>query len=418
MAEEPRGIFNESSTRRRFLKGLVKGGIALTGASLGLGGCTPKQQPEQRQTPTPEPTVRLPTPTSTKPASPTVPPKPSPEPSPTKEPMQFLTEEELQKANIRIIQTPKVTLKMEKGIFDFPLFKDAKEGKIKEAVIVLVGSPSISWAASEKLPEDAKLVWQAVNIHPKEYPDEFWKYRQEYTEKMVKLLKEELQLIQKQANLNTNPNLKYFFEGLIWDEKSSIWDYEQSLFFLTRGKEAAIRIAEERGITWPDGESYGQIIRLGTDYDRFPTPGIQKKFQDFPETAKRFKELKGTRPELFGKAFVYCVVGGVQKPLPEQSYPKPGQFKEKSNSSKGYNSYKYLAQKGSAGSTLRHEISHYITDSQSADEYEADTKMFDSIQSAWQRKQLGDKRGYPFHFFTAEGEIITKKQQFSQVQAV
>lgn len=394
--ETKEGIFTKPRTRREFLKTMVKAGGVLLGGSIGITSCLPVPKEQEKVQP----------PLAATPAEATATSLPKQEQ--VKKPV-FLTEEELQKAHIKIYQTSEVTLKVEKGIFDLPVFKDAADGKLKEVVVVLVDHPQMSWNASKKLPDDARLVWQAINIHPSEYPDEYWEKRQEYTKNMVKLLKERLQIIQKQADLNTNPDLKYFYEGLISREKISSSNYEQSLFFLNKGREDAVGIAEEMGIAWPDGEIYGQIIRPDTDYDYFPTPSIQKRFQDFPETAKRFQDLKKEHPELYGRVFIYLVVGGVQKPRPTQSYPKPEQFIERKDLSGGDNRYKYYIE--SAGPVLRHELGHYVTGSQSVDEYEADTKMFESIEGARNKKQKGDDSGYPFHFFTEEGETITKRQE-------
>lgn len=393
--EAKEGLLKRPVTRRGFLKAAIGFGGALAVSSVGISGCAPAPS-EQKKFSTPVSLDQTPIPTAQAPKK--------------EKPTHFLTEEELEKAHIKIYQTPEVTLKLEEGVFDFPIFKDAREGKLKEVVLVLVDHRQISWNALAKVPEDARLVWQAVNVHPAEHPDQYWEDRKKYTKDMLDLLPQRLKLDQERAALEKDQKIKHLYEAMVADDEHLIHLYKDSLFLLNQGKEASIRTEEEFGVNWPEGETYGQMVRLDNEYDYPQAPNIQKKFQEFPETKKRFDKLKQEHPELNGKVFVYIAVGGSRQPSPQQSYPKTEQFKEDTSpSNKGKGGYRYL-DRGGVGPTLRHEVSHYKTDSPSASEYEADTKMFESIEGAQTKKQTGDKSGYPFHFFTKEGEMITKRQ--------
>jgi len=85
------------------------------------------------------------------------------EPRKDKMPDDLLSEEELKTAHIKIYQTRHTQLYLQQSALDqFPLFTDAKSGQLKEVVIVLVDHPKIDWIASEKMPEEAKLLWQAL----------------------------------------------------------------------------------------------------------------------------------------------------------------------------------------------------------------------------------------------------------------
>lgn len=398
MAEEGKKIFfDEQISRRSFLRKLAKGGAAVVGASLGLAACVPGSQ-ERKQTPQLQTVTKSPT--------------PSPEASPTEEPVQFLTEEELAKAHIRIIQTPKVTLKLEKEIFDFPLFKDAKEGKIKEAVIVLVDNPFLSWAASKKLSEDARLVWQAVTPHPTEHDDKYWKNKLEEAKESVKSWESFVEEEQKRADKIANQDVRDFIDKQIIGDKELLNYFREALNLFNQGRETAIQAEEQWGKGYPEEAIAGQTIRLDTEYDYPQAPRIQKLFQEYPETGKRFAALRRDNPELLGKVFIYVAVGGDFNPRPAQSYPNPKDFVEVPYQNQ--DTYRFIVAGRTVGENLRHELYHYKTDSSSAGEYEAETKMFNSIDNAWRRKLQGDKSGYPFHFLTAEGETITQKQLLNQ----
>lgn len=374
-------------TRRDFLRMVAGLGGVIVANSLGIPGCSSNQKPpkpidEQGSTRTLSSSSRELVPQASR----------------------FLTEEELGKARIRIIQTDKVTLKVEKEIFNFPLFGDAKEGKIKEAVIVLVDHPSMSWNASRKLPEDARLVWQAVTPHPSEHSEKYWEDKQKEAKEALEMSETWVKEDQEKIEKSTNPNLKNLDEKMLDRDKGLLNYFQEAENAFSQGKEIGIQAVEQWGRGYPSEVIGGQIIRLDTEYDYPQAPRIQRLFQEYPLTAKRFTILKKEHPELEGKVFIYIAVGGDFKPNPAQSspYPNSRQFMELPKQSE--DSLRYNTRR-TAGLNLRHELGHYETDSPSAGEYGADTKMLESIKGGI----------YPFHFFTDGGETITQRQPLNQV---
>lgn len=87
-----------------------------------------------------------------------------PHESPKELPQDILGEGELESANIRIGQADKVKIYLRKSVFQFPLFKDAKDGKLDEVVIVLSDYRNLLNAkASHTFPQDAKLLWKSLD---------------------------------------------------------------------------------------------------------------------------------------------------------------------------------------------------------------------------------------------------------------
>lgn len=73
-------------------------------------------------------------------------------------PPDILSEEELEAANIKIYPTDNVSLHLRPGVFQFPLFNDAREGKIKKVVITLVDSRSVGDdTAIDNLAEEPRM---------------------------------------------------------------------------------------------------------------------------------------------------------------------------------------------------------------------------------------------------------------------
>lgn len=117
-------------------------------------------------------------------------------PKPEGLPEDILTKEELQKAGITVYQTEDTQLYLRRGIFDFPLFRDAREKRIKGVVIALVDSDSISWNSTSQLPMDARAVWQGRILHPSEYSEANWDELKKYTQDMIDYHQKRLDLTQ------------------------------------------------------------------------------------------------------------------------------------------------------------------------------------------------------------------------------
>lgn len=359
----------------------------------------------------------------------------------------LLSEEELEAVHIRIYQTPNVKLYLRKGIFDFPLFRDAKEKKLPEVAIVLVDHGSLSWNASERLATQPRIVWQAINMHPKDYPEEYWQeriteeeeslndwtgWKKEDEERLSKLLSGELERemqeeleqakkwstsgydkkywqaraneLQKELNKILTGSKKQELEDEIKEEQDRINEVTKELKILKDRPRAIAKEAEEIG-------PQGTIVRLNPE---------SPEYQKAPEYAEKIKKLLQKYPQLENKVFIFLTVGGRQKPHPTQSYPQPEQFIEWPSwmmsqvreEGKEEHSYRFVAP-FTAGTILWHEMHHYQGSGEKmASEYPTDTRVLESITSAWEKYQAtGDSSGYPFIFTTKEGIIVTKQIQ-------
>lgn len=112
--------------------------------------------------------------------------RPSPHiPRPADLPEDVLSEEELKGAGITIYQTEDTQLYLRRDVFDLPLFRDVKGGKLEGVVISLVDSDALSWNSVSKLPLDARSVWLAQQLHPSEYPEKYWQDLDKYENDMV-----------------------------------------------------------------------------------------------------------------------------------------------------------------------------------------------------------------------------------------
>ncbi|HBQ50822.1 hypothetical protein A3B42_03295 [Candidatus Daviesbacteria bacterium RIFCSPLOWO2_01_FULL_38_10] len=336
MAENP-SQHVENLSRRRFLKNVAKGAAVVGGLAVAAKvlppilfpeGISPEDGDNSPSTPLPEGLSA-----------------------------DTLTQQELEKAHIRIIPTPKVALYLRKGIFDFPLFEYARRGGLKEVVVVLVDHPSLSWNARDKLPEDIKPIYESGIVNPRE------KSAPEYKSKL-------------------NPQ-----------------QLEQAI------------VSESENTT-----KTGTIIRLDYPYWYVNSSPVSDLLmtKGFSGEAKRLKRGARLRSnsELINKIFVFVAVGGKQEPSPDQSYLSPDQFSEipgaRGPSFYDEGTYRFI-KPNTAGVILRHESSHYSSSS-TKPEYYADTEMFKFITRAWEKKQKGDTSGYAFVFVTNQGLTFTKKQ--------
>ncbi|MBI2039737.1 hypothetical protein HYT18_01565 [Candidatus Microgenomates bacterium] len=372
----------------------------------------------------------------------------------------LLEPEQLRINGIRIYQTSRVKLYLREGIFDFPLFKDAKEGKIVGVNIVLVDHTSLSWNASEKLSEEARLVWQAFSVHPQEEPEDYWRSKIKQAEDDVKSAQERIQSWQERMSKFTTGEYQKEVEESIADYQRWIQEitspqlrgeYEESLRYWEEklrkikngelkkeyeeniasnqsladegNKELAILRDQPRAIAHEaeNGGPQGSFTRL----DRYQKMKEEYKGK-YPQLEQRHKELFVNYPELHNQVFIYIVVGGEFKPHPQQSYLEPGWFQEYPwipqlrdvGREKAYHRY---SEPFTAGTTLRHEAFHYESEGEksAADEYDADTRVFESVVSAWEKyQQTGDTSSYPFVFVTREGITVTKKLVTSSMQGL
>lgn len=244
-------------SRRSLFKKAAKGALAVGGlvvaAKVGLPILFPPGVPPQDEDTSP-PTI----------------------PRPEGLPKDTLTEKELAKAHIRIIPTEDVKLHLRKGVFEFDIFKDAKEGKLlKEVVVVLVDDQSLSWDSSNKLSEETRLAFQASVINPSEKP--YIPY--ELTHDMF-----------------GNP-----LKQLPW------------------GIEPEMR--KVGGVFIKIDDRYSHLNLRNSDLPKGPFPEVVQR-------KKRYNELLKFHPEMKNKVYIFIAVGGDRKPHPSQSYPSPDEFQE------------------------------------------------------------------------------------------
>lgn len=77
-------------------------------------------------------------------------------------PEGVLNDKELKKYNIRVCPTTNTKLYLKQAALNIPFFNDAKEGKIDEGVVVLVEDNSLTYQATRLMPEDARMLWDAI----------------------------------------------------------------------------------------------------------------------------------------------------------------------------------------------------------------------------------------------------------------
>lgn len=367
-------------------------------------------------------------------------------------PEDVLTEEQLKALNITVNQTKDVQLHIRKSAIDeLKIFQDIKEGKIGGVVISLIDNDVISWNSIDQLPPDARLMWQTINLHPAEWPEERWADMKRYLNEMTMYLqdsingnRENIDKInsgEKEAEIikfiklyediiqeKEAGNSKYFTDG-IDDYKSDLVRWNKQLADLKSGKllqdeqkglaenqdnlkknSVEVKIVENKS----ERVSYF-AARGDTAIGQFINPAqfsdvLTEEFDS--KTRKRRSDYIRTRPDWMGKVYIYVCVGGNSKPALDESFPVADQF-ENSEDSKSAFGYHVWEKSGEPhqGFTIRHEIGHYVNNfpQQAEDEAAADDFGIQTIEEATRRNAQGDNTGYYFIFSTKEGVIYTKK---------
>ena len=279
-------------------------------------------------------------------------------------PDDLLTPEELQKTHIKIYQTATTRLYLRPGAFEIPLFKEARDAKLDQVVIVLVDSQNLNFTASLKLPPDARLAWQALN-----------------------------------------------------GPEAVLADYLGILNFLEQ-----TGAASQPGI---GQNNYNQIKKEVERLKEDPTKWLDEVYQNrIGETiighilALKNPQFLKNHPQFATRVYVYLAVGGDLKPSPHSSYPNPREFK-KHDSSQNPSDYRFQFDfaRRYRGFILRHETCHWDPNLGYLPEYEADTCAFNSLVAAWQKYQeTGDTSDYAFVFVNDLGITYTARQTTSAVK--
>lgn len=368
-------------------------------------------------------------------------------------PEDVLTEEQLKALNITVNQTKDVRLYIRKSAIDeLKIFQDIKEGKIGGVVISLIDNNAISWNSIDRLPPDARLMWQTIDLHPVEWPEESWADMKRYLNEMTVYLQDSINENRKNIDkINSGEkeaeilksiklyedivqdkeagNSMYFFTDGIDKHKSRLAYWNEQLADLKSGKllqdeqkglaenqdnlkknSVEVEIVENKSkrISYfaNQGSAVGQFINPA----QFSKDVLAEEFDS--KTRKRRSDYIRTRPDWMGKVYIYICVGGDLKPTLDESFPVADQF-ENSEDSKSAFGYHVWEKSGEPhqGFTIRHEIGHYVNNfpQQAEDEAAADDFGIQTIEEATRRNAQGDNTGYYFIFSTKEGVIYTKK---------
>lgn len=347
-------------------------------------------------------------------------------------PADTLTEEELRAANITIYQTPITQLYLRREVLKIPIYQDAASGKLDGVVISLVDHDRLSWAAIDKLPDDARLIFQATELHPSEWSEKTWGELGSYTQRKVKShqefrqeqIKDLAMLLNGEEELRVRRLLSFFQEQ---EDPDEIAFYEAELKkILNRNKEAKIRQSisffeklikeDKQAIQALQGrrveavihfENYGldaaNAILIQADREMYER---RKRIFALDKNNMRAKILS-SHPEWFNKEYIYLSVRGDYMPHPSQSFPGPDQFtfypSEKSS---------VFSDRTLPGFDLGHEAAHYEENAETREESErlANLIAYERLVEAWKNyKENGDSSGYAFVFVNFTGVTITQR---------
>lgn len=347
-------------------------------------------------------------------------------------PADTLTEEELRAANITIYQTPITQLYLRREALKIPIFQDAANGKLDGVVISLVDHDRLSWAAIDKLPDDARLIFQALESHPSEWSEKSWNDVKRYTQEVIEFeqhyhqqrVKDLAILLNGEEEANVKKRLSFYQK---WEEPDKIAHYEAELTKILNGRretqireliaqsEKDIKEAEDASVAAQGAgaqavihfEYYGVGIVNGMLIQaRREMYESRRRIFALDEKNMRAKILS-SHPEWFNKAYIYLAVRGGSLPHPSQSFPGPSQFTL-------YTSDKprVFAERVLPGFIFRHEAAHYENDSDNKEERErmANLIAYERLMEAWKNyKENGDSSGYAFVFVNFTGVTITQR---------
>lgn len=375
-------------------------------------------------------------------------------PKPEGVPKDILTKEELQKAGITVYQTPEVQLYLRQGVFDLPLFKDAKENRIKGVVISLVDSDSLNWNSTSKLPMDARAVWQGLHLHPSEYPEEYWQKlkgwhqrRHDHYQAYKEIFEKELQEIlsgAKEEYLKSRIDATKHLDRLRDIGEWVRSGVDQDIYELERLERGLLEKDIRQNLELSEREVEKDKKELEILQDRtvaiehFEERGSQgqhidlRRFKDIQEgkldrnsPSDKMRAAIRSNPQWQDKVYLYICVGKEYRPHPKDSYPRPDWYDSISPEIIG-DSYSVSrkdeeGEDTDVGFIARHEVFHY---NDSLEEWphtesQADHSALDSITQAWEKySQTGDTSGYSFVFVSDEGVTITKNMRQQPTKAI
>ncbi len=273
----------------------------------------------------------------------------------------ILREKDLEKANIKILRTTDTGLHLGRGMLNWGLFKDSAEGNIKEAVLVLVDSGYVSWDSSGSMPEEARLMWQAQTIAPRERPRSYWleqeKFLRQQNEDLVqdwqsasgnlqKILSGEAEREIAAKIASMGDALKQIKDPQVMSQtRSNLTLWSQSLDEVKSGEkldgyrrqikldDSKIARNEDTLARMSDLPAYVDFLSRTGDMAHggiMQTVSLDsltpETYRDSPEYASRHDDLLNNHPELLGKVFIFVPVGGDMKPSAAKSASSKLQF--------------------------------------------------------------------------------------------
>lgn len=413
LPEEEQGLLNKKTSRRGFISGLIRTGIGAGAIAAGIS--IPKDYSGERRL--------LP---------------------------DTLTSEELAANRIRIINSKDTELYLRNEVFDFELFRDAKEGKIDEVVITLVDNDSLAWNAFGEIDDEfVRTLGQSIARDPEKYVDENYESIREdslstleSTQKsyqralsdlkllndgeLIPTIEEEIRKLEEEGLAKiTNKIGRELIENQIKAMRERIQRIEdgserdilvdsieknrvtiertQELLDNTNDRESAVNYFSNNSST------YGQIVKANNGIDFSNSDRFTQRQRNLGE------KLDSMEPNWKNKVYVFISVGGRFTPKPEDSYPDPDWYEMYDNSAHFFaflNPEAYLVDmahtRAGAPHILRHEVSHY-REGKLAPERETELRALASMTKASNRyRQEGDSGGYAFVFKNKHGITFAK----------
>lgn len=294
-------------------------------------------------------------------------------------PEDILSKEELAQNRIDIIGSPQTQLLVRPGIFEFPIFKDAKEGKHGGVVIGLLDSPNLDWRKSKHLTGAAREVFDLLAgpvTGRKKVDQDTDMYRF-----MLEMTNRELNEINKDSR-----------------QAKSLLENAEGLKKVIGLREGAIKGSDDEFM-----EYFMNFYPWG--------PRGYKGVLLHPIHIQNMSGSAAVPEELKNKYYIFLGIEGIE-PDPQNSYPDPtflDQLRVKEDSPQslvGVGKYRFDSStdfnKKLPSFILRHELSHYATPI----EDQADAIAYEGLMGAWTRLQSGDTTGYPFIFKNANGLTV------------
>ncbi len=268
-----------------------------------------------------------------------------------------LREKDLKAANIRVLRTTDTDLHLGKGLLNWELHRDSAEGNIREAVWVLVDSPYVSWDSSGSMPEEARLVWQAQIIAPRERPRSYWLGQERFLRQQNEDLAQDLQsasgnlqkILSGEAEREIAAKIAWTSDTILQIKDtqtarqlgSELKLWNQGLGEVKSGERLGeyrkqVELASSRIVRNEDTLARMENLPAYVDYlsrtGDMSHGGIMQTVsldsltpetcRDLPAYANRYDDLLKNHPELLGKVFIFVPVGGDMKPSAIKSASK------------------------------------------------------------------------------------------------